>query len=129
MKKRKKTLTVFITSISIIGILWFAYNYKNLSGEDSLIAGREFGISFTQLTLKDNGTLIEVRDGLIFNEKTYGKYQVKQDTIFFESYSNNNHSYSFGLLELSKFGKVLNLFNDRSEFENQLDLITNNLIK
>lgn len=96
-------------------------------GWDVFISGREFGMCYTELILKDNNFYIEERT-CFFDETTSGDYEIKNDTIFFEGYSNDNHTYIFGLVEKGKYGReVLNLYNERGRIETMLYIDKNEL--
>ena len=83
---------------------------------------------YTELILKDNNLYIEERT-CFFDETTSGDYQIKNDTIFFDGYSNDNHTYKYGLIEKSNSGgTVLNLYNQKGDVETMLYIDKNELI-
>lgn len=129
MKNRKYPFIKIIVALVItVGIVTLIFNFKYYRGTPKLIAGREYAICYTELILKDNNTFFEQIDCLE-NESTRGDYKIVNDTIYFEGYKNNRYEYKYGLIENSLYGKVLNLYNNKGEFETQLPIQMNRLIK
>lgn len=90
------------------------------------IAGREYGICYKELILKDNNTYHENSD---CEGSIRGDYKILNDTIYFEEYKNAGHDYKYGLIENNLYGKVLNLYNKNEVFETQLPIQMNKFKK
>ncbi len=129
MKRTNYLFIKIIASIfAVVAILAVIFNVKYYTGTPMLIAGREYGICYTELILKDNNTYNEQIDCL-GNHSTRGDYHIVNDTIYFEGYKNDQHTYKFGLVENSIYGKALNLYNYDGVFVTQLYVDLNSLIK
>ncbi len=125
MKNRKHPIIKIIAALVIVvGLITLIFNFKYYRGTPKLIAGREFGICYTELILKDNNTFHEQIDCLE-SESTRGDFHITNDTIYFEAYK----KYKYGLIETSLYGKVLNLYNHKGVFETQLPVQMNRLTK
>lgn len=129
MKVNLKKSRVIVFTVSLIALsllLWFVFNYKYYSGSPLFIAGREHAICYTELTLKDNNTFREDIT-CMFNHTTRGNYRFINDTIYFDAYSNDKHTYKFALIERNKYGPVLNLYNENGTIESQFYIDLNKL--
>lgn len=104
----------------------FIFNYKYYTGTPKFIAGREYGICYTELILKDNNTYHENSD---CEGSIRGDYKISNDTIYFESYKNAEYEYKYGLIENSLYGKVINLYDNKGVFEKQFPIQMNKLKK
>lgn len=119
-----KVLVISVLMICFVSaiVLW---NYKRVTGEDLLTAGREFGVGYTELKLKDNQLFVETKS-YFFDETTSGNYEIQNDTIFFEGYANGTHTYAFGRIEKDLNEKsVLNLYNENGVVETSLSIERN----
>lgn len=119
-----KVLVISVLTICFVSaiVLW---NYQCVTGEDLLTAGREFGIGYTELKLKDNRLFVETKNSF-FDETTSGNYEIRNDTIFFEGYANGTHTYIFGRIEKDLNEKsVLNLYNENGVMETSLPIERN----
>lgn len=130
MKNRKRTTSIIVSSLVVFlvgGLLIIKLNYYR--GTPKLIAGKESGICYIELFLKDNNTFYEQIDCLI-KESTIGNYVVSNDTIYFEGYKNSKKAYRFGLIESNDYEReVLNLYNGQGVIETQLSIQLNELME
>lgn len=78
MKLKVLVISVLMICFASAIVLW---NYKRDTGEDLLTAGREFGVGYTELKLKDNQLFVETKS-YFFDETTSGNYEIQNDTIF-----------------------------------------------
>jgi len=119
-----KVLVISVLMICLVSaiVLW---NSKRVTGEDLLTAGREFGIGYTELKLKDNQLFVETKSSF-FDETISGNYEIRNDTIFFEGYTNGTHTYAFGLIEKDLNERaVFNLYNENGVVETSLPIERN----
>lgn len=123
----KKSIILSIVGITIFFISTYCMlNYKFYTGKTIFVAGREGGIYNTKLILKGNNTFVE-RIACLSNQTTRGTYKFTNDTIYFESYHNDKHKYTFGLITESIHGAVINLYDEKGTFENQFYIDFNEL--
>ena len=122
MKLKVLVISVLMVCFASAIVLW---NYKRDTGEDLLTAGREFGIGYTELKLKDNQLFVETKSSF-FDETISGNYEIRNDTIFFEGYTNGTHTYAFGRIEKDLNERaVFNLYNENGVVETSLPIERN----
>lgn len=126
MNKKHLTRSIFFAIVLILGGYFFLFKNK---AKACFIAGQEFGISYTELTLFTDNTFKEVRDGLFFDETTTGTYTIQKDTVFFDSYTNENHTYAYGCIKYLHGQRVFRLYGKNDVYKNQFGIDLNKLIK
>ena len=123
---KRKAFIIAVIAAALSAIIYFVANYNYFFGSTVLVAGRENGICYVELTLNENQTFIEEANCLT-NSFIKGTYSIQNDTIFFDSYWSKKHTYAFGLITKNKFGNVINLHNSEGQFESQFYIEMNTI--